>query len=105
MIQVDLSGTCIRARDPVLIRARIQSRHSNQSKYLVYVLYDKIEAQNIYYICQCKSGNRTVGCCSHVATIIWYLGYARHQENIKVTRKPMSTLTIRHESDDEETET
>ena len=27
---------------------------------------------------QCKSGTRVVGTCAHVASIIWYLGFARH---------------------------
>ena len=29
------------------------------------------------------SGARTLGTCAHVASIIWFLGYARHQENIR----------------------
>uniref|UniRef100_A0A158P560 SWIM-type domain-containing protein n=1 Tax=Tetranychus urticae TaxID=32264 RepID=A0A158P560_TETUR len=28
--------------------------------------------------CQCNSGRRTVGCCSHVACLIWYLSTGRH---------------------------
>ncbi|XP_015790323.1 uncharacterized protein LOC107367154 [Tetranychus urticae] len=99
---LDLSGTNIQAVDPVLIRARIQSRHVNAAKYLAYVLYDKHAPLNIHYICTCKNGMRTIGCCAHIATVIWYLGYARHQESIKITRAPMSTLTVRYESDDED---
>lgn len=30
------------------------------------------------YYCTCKIGARTLGCCSHVASVIWYLGYRRH---------------------------
>lgn len=30
------------------------------------------------WYCQCKAGQRTVGCCAHVATVVWYLGWARH---------------------------
>uniref|UniRef100_T1KG68 DDE Tnp4 domain-containing protein n=1 Tax=Tetranychus urticae TaxID=32264 RepID=T1KG68_TETUR len=104
ILRVDLSGTGIRIQDPDLIRVRLQSRHSNATKYLAYVLYDKSEPTNIHYICQCASGTRTIGCCAHIATVIWYLGYGRHQPTLKIVRPPMSTLTIRHESDDEDEE-
>ena len=30
------------------------------------------------HYCQCKSGTRMVGCCGHIAIILWYLGYVRH---------------------------
>lgn len=36
------------------------------------------------YCCSCLVGNRTVGCCWHVMTLLWYLGWARHQVNISV---------------------
>lgn len=29
------------------------------------------------YICTCKTGKRIVGACVHVATILYYLGYAK----------------------------
>lgn len=29
------------------------------------------------YYCNCLVGNRTVGCCAHVMTILWYLSWAR----------------------------
>ena len=59
-----------------LIRARVQSRHKSATKYFVWVQFTSTEVKGHY--CQCKAGMRTVGCCAHVATIIWYLGYARH---------------------------
>lgn len=31
------------------------------------------------WYCECKVGPRTVGCCAHVASVLWYLGYARNQ--------------------------
>jgi len=36
----------------------------------------------IGHSCNCKIGNRVVGCCSHVATIIWYFAHARYLEAI-----------------------
>ena len=35
------------------------------------------------YYCTCKADARTVGSCAHVASILWYSGYARHQNNGK----------------------
>lgn len=30
------------------------------------------------WYCLCKTGARVVGVCAHVASVLWYLGYARH---------------------------
>ena len=32
----------------------------------------------VRYYCTCKAGARTAVSCAHVASILWYLGYARH---------------------------
>ncbi len=38
----------------------------------------------IEYCCQCKSGFRTVECCAHIRTVLWFLGYGRyHPEEIR----------------------
>ncbi len=29
--------------------------------------------------CSCKVGERTLGCCSHLASVVRYLAYDRHQ--------------------------
>lgn len=64
----------------IFLKVRIRSRHSMSVKYFVYVLVDKnkqgIEALSAHF-CSCKVGQRVVGCCSHVATIMWFFGYAR----------------------------
>jgi SWIM zinc finger len=36
------------------------------------------------YSCSCPNGLRTVGCCAHIATVLWYLGYARHLSEIPI---------------------
>ncbi|GFW62796.1 uncharacterized protein TNCV_2625591 [Trichonephila clavipes] len=33
---------------------------------------------NIEWYCQCKVGARVVGCCAHVASVLWYSGHWRH---------------------------
>ncbi|CAH1106477.1 unnamed protein product [Psylliodes chrysocephalus] len=35
------------------------------------------------YYCTCWSGARTVGTYAHVASVLWFLGYARHEPNIR----------------------
>lgn len=60
-----------------LLRCQIQSRHSNALKYNLAVKYNSQSI--IEYCCSCTPGQRTVGCCSHVATILWFLGYGRHK--------------------------
>ncbi|VDI18451.1 Hypothetical predicted protein [Mytilus galloprovincialis] len=32
------------------------------------------------WYCTCKSGARVVGCCAHVASVLWYLGYQRLEQ-------------------------
>lgn len=70
----------ITVTSPLLVRCRIKSRHSNSSRYYVYILIEQLPVdQGIkcikHYYCDCKNGMRTSGCCSHVMCLIWYLGY------------------------------
>jgi hypothetical protein len=32
------------------------------------------------WYCKCRAGARVVGVCSHIASVLWYLGFARHNE-------------------------
>ncbi len=77
----------------MLIRGRIQSRHRSATKYFVYILIDRaIEIDEDKdgvdsvsgYSCSCPNGLRTVGCCAHIATVLWYLGFARHESEILI---------------------
>jgi hypothetical protein len=54
-----------------LLRVRLQSRHVSSKSYFVWIQYDSDHVKAWY--CQCKAGARTVGTCSHVAAVIWYL--------------------------------
>lgn len=67
----------------MLIFTQMNSRFRSNVVHDVYVLYDatiKANRENILYYCTCQHGRRTVGCCSHVMTIIYYFGYGRHQK-------------------------
>lgn len=34
------------------------------------------------YYCIYKAGGKTLGTCTHVATIFWFMGYARREHNV-----------------------
>lgn len=80
-----------------LIRVRIYSRFRNATKYQLWIAYieDNLQANEevlheaehnkpiLGYYCTCKTGARTLGSCAHIASILWFLGYARHQPRVK----------------------
>ena len=63
-----------------ILRCRLHSKHSSTTLYFLCVHFDNDDVDEPIkdHYCQCKSGARKVGCCSHVSTILWYIGYARH---------------------------
>ena len=77
----------IEAEEPMLVRGRIQSRHRSSVRYFIYILLDidkimrGVEAI-LEYTCQWQQGNGTVGCCAHIMTVLWFLGFGRHQSEI-----------------------
>ncbi|CAF2797387.1 unnamed protein product [Rotaria sp. Silwood2] len=61
-----------------LIRARFQSRHSNQKRHVATIQFDEEKEQPIQgWYCTCTSGAREVGMCSHVTALLWHLGVQR----------------------------
>lgn len=61
---------------------RLQSRHTSSKSYLVWI---KFNSENIIsWYCKCRAGARTVGTCSHVASILWYVGTCRYSINADV---------------------
>jgi hypothetical protein len=74
-----------------LLRAKIQSRHSSAKKYNSFITYsiNTNDPEPIKdWICTCKSGKRTNGCCSHVASVIYYLS------NVKYTTPKKATIDV-----------
>lgn len=70
--------------EPLLILAELKSRFKNRSKYRTFVFADKSKngADGIIaHCCECRHGLRTVGCCSHIMSLIGYLGYIKHNQN------------------------
>lgn len=67
---------------PINVMTQMRSRFRSGVTYDSFILVDgsKTGAHAIEsYFCECKHGLRTVGCCSHVMTTIYYLSYARHR--------------------------
>ena len=60
-----------------LLHAKIQSRHTTNTLYNLWIKYSP--ATICGWFCQCKCGSRTVGCCAHICSVIWYLEHSRHQ--------------------------
>lgn len=80
---------------PALIVANLSSRHRSGVKYETFVFFDNAKrgAEAIVsYCCGCINGQRTVGCCSHVMTIIYYFGYARHLDKIRAISTGLNSL-------------
>ena len=64
-----------------IIAAEIQSRHMNKTKYKIFIRYEpniNLISGITGWACSCKSGIRTCGCCSHIASIIYYFSYGKY---------------------------
>ncbi|KMQ84946.1 hypothetical protein RF55_16831 [Lasius niger] len=76
-------------REEGLIRVRLFSRFRNAVRYQLWITYknnktlEEADEPITGYYCTCVSGSRTLGSCAHVASVLWFLGFARHQSNIK----------------------
>ena len=82
-----------------VIKIQIRSRHIKSKTYNCYIHYtpEAIGAAAIKrYYYECANGTRTVGCCSHVTAIVYYLSHARFLSKII---KPAEILTKIFDSD------
>ncbi|XP_062615097.1 uncharacterized protein LOC134276823 [Saccostrea cucullata] len=66
----------VNADIPDVLRIRIQSRHISSKQYLLWIEHSEGAVTGWY--CQCRAGARIVGACAHVASVLWFLGYERH---------------------------
>jgi hypothetical protein len=84
---LSLSSHGISVGDPMLVRGRIQSRHRSSTRYFIYILINRERggAEAVSgYCCSCPNGLRTVGCCSHITTVLWYLGLGQYLPEILI---------------------
>ena len=83
-IHEHLEGNCdiqIHNEESNLIRVKIQSRHVSSRRYLLWLKFSSTDIDAWY--CKCRAGERVVGMCSHIAAVVWYLSYSRHEQNQK----------------------
>lgn len=77
----DLPRCNILVNNVWLVRVRIQSRHVRSRIYYSYILIDRDLTDRhaiAHWYCTCLTGNRTVGSCAHIISIVWYMGLGRH---------------------------
>lgn len=64
-----------------VLKLKVPSRHISRTTYRCFLRY-KPNSTGIsgltHYACECANGRRTIGCCSHIAAIVYYLSHARY---------------------------
>lgn len=81
--------------NPVLLMTKLSSRFITAKQHKTFVLLDlgshsERKPVIVAYCCSCKNGLRTVGCCSHVMTIIWYTIY------VDKNKLPLPSSNLNH---------
>lgn len=91
---------------PALVLTQMESRFKNRKTYNVFVLVDMAKrGANIIvtYHCECRHGLRTIGCCSHIMSTIYYLCHARRLGGVRPVAGYLNELfDYDSESDDDE---
>jgi len=98
----------LHAQEADILKLKLQFRYISSKQYQIWIWYEKDGFDPIKgYRCQCKTGTRTVGCCTHIACVLWYLEYYRYIHlNTTViliqNMKWMQLFDSKDESEDEE---
>ena len=78
-----------------LLRVYVRSRFSKSTDHIVWLQWAKKKITGWFSQCACGTGARTIGCCAHVAAVIWYLAIARHEpDRYLKTRRDWSAELI-----------
>lgn len=88
--------SCV-VESPNILRCDIRSRHTNAKFYKSFIEYQPNSTGPsgiTRYCCNCANGNRTVGCCSHIATVVYYLSHARYLSKIVRPAEILSKLFL-----------
>ena len=78
-----------------ILKLQVQSRHVNSKEYRCYIDYvpNSIGYAGIKrHYCECYTGARTAGCCSHIAAVAYYLSHARYLARIIKPAEILSAL-------------
>lgn len=105
LLRTNNNHTSTKHPEGILLMTRQISRFVSGTKYRSYVLFDPAGTDFrsiLEYCCECKVGRRTVGCCSHVMTIIYYLGFAHYFEGITKVAKHLDHVFDRQSCENEE---
>ncbi|KAJ8686865.1 hypothetical protein QAD02_022659 [Eretmocerus hayati] len=81
----DTFDLCYLKQTREILRVKVRSRHINSKTYNCYVHYapNTVGCSGIKgHCCECANGLRTIGCCSHVSAIVYYLSHARYKARI-----------------------
>lgn len=87
---------------PLLLMADLKSRFASKTVHRTFVLLDQSGIGHncvIAHSCSCKSGNRTVGCCSHIMSILYFIS----QDDIKEVSKHLNNVFV-WDTNEEESE-
>ncbi|CAK1577955.1 unnamed protein product [Parnassius mnemosyne] len=93
----------LQGNDLWMIRGRLQSRHVRARQYYVYIIIDRFLSGRqaiAHYYCSCIIGKRTIGCCSHIMCIIWYMSHARHLPAITPPAYGLENIIVVPDDDD-----
>lgn len=85
----------------------------NLSKSLVQIIiffevgYNPLVANTRHalagYCCNCLVGRRTVGCCAHIMSVVWFLSWARHRVEVEPPASFLDDiLLVRDDFDDDD---
>jgi len=69
-----------------LLKARLYSRHVGSKEYVLFIRF--VPNQNgsegiTGWYCKCITGSRTVGMCSHICAVLWYLAIDRYEPTMR----------------------
>ena len=59
------------------------------------------DSEILAWYCKCVSGALEIGCSAHIASLNWYLGLVRHNDNKVPASKTEILLNVSHIAMDE----
>ena len=71
--------------EPNVLKFKVQSRHISRASYRCFIRYNPKSfgvSKVTNYACEYANSRRKVGCCSHIAAIVYYLSHATYLRKI-----------------------
>ncbi|GFU96177.1 uncharacterized protein TNCV_4506661 [Trichonephila clavipes] len=92
LINQELYSLYVNREDSAVLRLQLRSRHTNSIVYNIWIRTGIGHNPNIESYSKCKA--RVVGCCAHVASVLWYLGFWRHNHTQTKTQSLVCIDTL-----------